>query len=663
MDDRPVEQVDFDLWPTGPVEARVTSRSPPPAVPGEIALAFHPAPTSAGKLPDAPAGRIVCPVRRDVMSCDLPAGTMDLRLAASGFTPHYLWRAVIASRMRNQLGAFALVPGASLSGYISGGVGDHPGVRVQLLNPTGDLIRPKQPTPGTWPGRDDDTTYVSAAVNDRGFFQFAGMAAGEYRILARSTDCWSAVATARVDTDKETRLPESLVLGPPASLELMVSPSLTPQREHWTVTLLETGTNPATLLVSELPLDGGQALVPSVPAGRYLLMVNGDGQRWHSQNVEVLDDPTPVHIRLTTIDVSGAVKLGNKPLAGAKVTFGGSFGATSISLETDAGGRFGGVLPRAGRWTVEITASRPRIRRILTAVDVVPTSADDATVDLSLSNATVAGAVVDESGQHVPAAMVALIPATVGVSDRATQLPVEADGTFEFAGLPEGKAILQASGPGETQSDAIEVQVSEGTQDVRLVLRRSSQIRARTLTAEEQVPIAGAFVLAAPTQMRLWPTPARRSDSSGTVDLSLPPGTADLTVAFGAPGRATHIVRTTTRAELVLSIERAGGSLIVEQAGAWDPFDVARDVVAISREGATVLLPTLIRVAGGGGRIDAQRVRSPSLAAGTYRVCTVSLAEFGAGRAPRTDRCASGTLSVGGELVLKIPVRGATDVP
>src|SRR5262249_14765596 len=109
-------------------------------------------------------------------------------------------------------------------------------------------------------------------------------------------------------------------------------------------------------------------------------------------------------VRIDLVTVRGSLALGKEPLA-ATLWFGGRHASPGGRVEDDGRGRVDGVLPRKGRWRVQIAAAKPALEA-LRAVVVEPDRAGRAEVDIRLADTHLLGRVLDEQERPVPRARV-----------------------------------------------------------------------------------------------------------------------------------------------------------------------------------------------------------------------------------------------------------------
>src|ERR1700682_2372499 len=169
------------LWPAGTIAARIGVPDGAP-MPLSLALRLQSAPGATTALAET---NVDCPVKDGRIRCAAPATTLDVRLAADGFAPHYEWGLSLARGGTRDVGEIHLHAGGSVSGYVA-----YP---VKGADPKAISV---EAAPWSFSGT---TSPVSDAAlrcrtkpNARGFFQFHDLEQGAYSVVA-SSEGWSPV--------------------------------------------------------------------------------------------------------------------------------------------------------------------------------------------------------------------------------------------------------------------------------------------------------------------------------------------------------------------------------------------------------------------------------------------------------------------------------------
>lgn len=645
-------------WPAGTITARL-NLGPQGKTAPELRVAFRADPGSGAQggtsVPEQ--GQALCSAGFSPLVCRLPKGVFDLRILAAGYAPVYRWSVGVALGEKTDLGALELAHGGSVTGFLLDQEGQaRRDARIALLAPSGQaIVQRAEARKG--PGALDA---MEVRTNSRGFFQFTRLAAGGYRLVAKTTDGASASATAEVQESSETRLAHAMVLAEPVSVDVVIEPPHHPAGASWTAVFqnLEASPSDASLL-RQVPEDG--ALHLDLAEGVYLLVIQGDGQRWYGEEVEVRAPTARLDVRLPAVRVRGRVRLGRSPLAAASLQFGRRQSTTSVELRSNEDGVFEGFLPKAGVWPVYIEAPRPPVRRSLKGVELQESGDGIYTADIDLPYTQLAGQVVDESFQPATEAITKVRP--VGSDDISFQTMVDEYGRFEAWGLPDGPALLSASAPGPRMADPLLVTPSRGDSPVtrvQVVVRPTRTLKAQILMEGSDSPLAGAFVKVTP----LSPTPSLGSpilttDVEGRFEALLPSGTQAVDVTFGTLRYSYQMLRIDPlkAAETTLRLEPTGGRLVLEFAQAEDQGQA----LALFHQGAIELVSALgaIDAEHGQGHADdphVRRVTLTPLASGQYSACFLPTAFVTKSQGqPSPAQCASGTLSPGGELYLRVP--------
>ena len=154
--------------------------------------------------------------------------------------------------------------------------------------------------------------------------------------------------------------------------------------------------------------------------------------------------------------------------------------------------------------------------------------------------ATLAGKVVDESGQGLPGVRLAAFREDGGRPSPLSRTFTDSasDGTFRFASLAgEGKHVVVGTAPGHPNAFT---QARAGDTDVRVVMRRGATLEVRVVSDAGDTPVHGAQVLVAVgTKRTMDAGPGSLvgglTDASGTTALDVFPGELQL-VIVNAPG-------------------------------------------------------------------------------------------------------------------------------
>lgn len=658
--------VTLKLLPTGTVKMRV--QVPKPEAPPEtLAVRFAPVPVRTLKK-TSPEGTLRCLKASGATSaftCTVPAGTFDLRLHAEGLAPSYLWGIGIEPGKTLDLGLVPLRAGASVFGRVQTGDGRPAatGCQVELTPPSaaegfaaGDhLVRERV-----------QSMAVETTTNERGYFQFLGVAPGTYALTASAP----GMAPARlwpieVKPGLETEVLDPLVLAAPGLVEVRLEPPLDPYGEPWTVTLLTqvgSGNNPASHR-SEASREGVWKQSGLAP-GRYSLAVSDQfGGRWLSEEVAVRSGEETLYRELSVLPIEGTVRRGNDPLS-ASLWFGGRAGTRRIRFDSDRDGAFAGYLPGEGEYPIEVVSENEGLRLVLDAIEVRrPEGKSTAEIEVVIPDTRLLGEVVDEAGNPVPAAELEITAFKDGKG--RLRLPSDSrsdeNGKFEVLGLPPGHLAVQARAE-ERASDWVEVMLPDDGEavDLRLVVRRELELHGRVSGADG--PVVGALVVAWP---EIGGQPVARfveesTDPDGRFRLRMPASSSTAGLLVMAGGYALRMMRVGVdpNAPLEIGVERHGGTLVVEMGRRVDEAGRALAVPWLVHDGAfftPLLLQRWSRHLGiAQDRPD--RLVLPDVESGEYALCAGPDATraLRRGGEPPAARCVSGFLAPGGELRLEL---------
>jgi hypothetical protein len=645
---QPGSHVALRLQPAGQVQGQIAvdrNEKPPPT----LAIRFQ-TPSGGSAL----QGSVQCPIQEGRFHCTLPAGRLDLRLRAKGFLSHYRWDAEVKTRGSLQLGTLALQRGASVVGWVES-TGKSPLTRecqVQLV-PRGAPAN----------GARGDALTLGTRVNERGFFHFDGVSPGSYTAMARQP----GFAPARqfpliVYADTELELLRSLVLAPPASLEVVLDPPRDPWDQAWRIELSSTSelSHQVEPVASAESREDGSWRHEGLAPGTYSLQVkSGTEAIWHSQEIEIDREGAQLHVDLPAVRVRGSVRLGDQPLV-ADLWFGGKHGAQKVRLKSDESGEFKGVLPREGAWNVEIVSQAPKVHRSVPGLAVKKSpGAGEARVEIALPHTVLLGRVVRERGE--PADHAIVFVTALGGQEPPFPEHAGADGEFRLEGLPPGQVLLSAQAPPGDETEAwTPAALADGHEGepVTLTVRPHLTLSGTVASAAGGVP--GARIEAWPARDPLAFMAPQATDVEGRFTTRLPPGTREVSLVVYPPGFALRALRLPVDPGMpvTLPVEAAGGTLVLESTTPLSRDDFTSAGVAALHNGVLLYYVNLRNWSAFNGQAgDPRRLVIPQVEAGEYTVCRIFQDEPAvllAGGLP-TDRCVTGHVPALGEAVLKVP--------
>jgi hypothetical protein len=516
---------------------------------------------------------VTCPVARDgTFQCRLPERATDIRLAASDFAPHYLWGVALSRERALTIPPFALKRGGSIAGWISTASREIPkNAAVRLV-------------PVMYGGHPDDVKLLtrSEKPNARGFFQFTGISAGDWRVIAEAPEFSpSSAAEVRVDERKETTLRDALLLQELVDLSLSITPEVFAPGRPWRVRVVqrEHG-SPYTrdVVVSDAD-ENGRWNARGVAAGEYWIEIADHRKNvYSSKSVSVDPGMAPLAINIDAVPVKGRVRVGDEGIA-AHLTFLGRSGQR-LTATSDADGNFKMLLPAEGKWEVRAKLRNNKQELGGRSIEIVRKEGEPhADVDLEFPGGRIAGEVVDESGKRIKAG--------VNVTRNGSLLahvPAE-DGVFEVVGLSPGPAFIEAGSP-LGSSGGVPVSIDDHASPVTLVVRGMRKVDGWLLgPSGEGIPGASIRYYAPNAAFvgDLTTSPSGRftfeveADAAAVNLVVIAPGwPCKLTLArIPEPGRKLEIV-----------LGRTGGRMVIPPRGERAPY--------ISHDGAWANVMTLL---------------------------------------------------------------------
>ncbi|HEX2252912.1 MAG TPA: carboxypeptidase regulatory-like domain-containing protein [Thermoanaerobaculia bacterium] len=654
--------LDLHLWPE--TRVRATLQVPRGSTrPAAVTVRLQKAGERRGSSAFEPI-TLLCPVDGEGrMDCRLPRlRDVDLRLRSPGFASRFFWDLALSAASAHDLGEVPLRPGASVVGRLEVPPGHDVTEVVVRLRPA----RSSPHAPVT--ERVDGQSTAQARPDERGFFSLEGLAAGAYDLAVRHPSLAALDLPAlRVVEGAQTEIAEPLLLAEPAALRLLLSPPFDPHGKDWRLELLQrTATAQARRVSGSEPLatTTGFVEVPAAPGAYEARIFDSRGVRVASHEVTFDGREEPYPLEVEPILVDGRVTLGEDPIL-ARVTF---RGPQTVQMDADLEGRFGGYLPRAGEWDVEVHAFDPPVNRRTRALEVeVDPEEDRAVLHLRLPDTTLRGTVVDPRGVPVPDAEVTVTDPLFSTPE--VRVASDEEGGFRVRGLDEGAVLAQAARVGEggrEWSSRPETGVirEDDPLELRLVLREHARLRGRVVAADGN-PLPGAWIETLPYTAEGWYdalfAPARTTDAAGRFDSSLPRSTAAVHLVVLAPGHplTSRVLELGDHGDLVLG--SSAGSLAIELPAPgrelpWHDPAAPRPTV-VTPDGTRLPLGSLAQWAALNGQPwdgNQRRVVLPLLAPGSYAVCWLTAAEWMA-RHARGRACVQGEVAPGTDLVLTLP--------
>ncbi len=655
-------------WPAGAVSAtlRVAKGEVLPAslvLEGEVPLHHGRSKTVPRRISQR------CPVEKDGrFSCALPAARFDLRLRSPGYIPRYFWDLRIPEEETLALGMIDLKRGASILGTVE--------VEEGALDPKSCVARL---LPLTQEGNAGSGGFVvkqrlgktarTAPVNERGYFQFEGVAAGSYLLQVEQPGYAPArMQPVEVWPRSESALQEPLILRRPLEVEFQIHPALDWLHQPWKVLVVrrvDFGTAYDSSTRKELRADRtGLLRLPNQSPGRFdIMVIDSLGNRLYDNSDLFITGPESAHqeIQLELIDLRGELSFRDEPLV-ATLWFGGRSGAQRSKMVADAEGHFDGVLPRGGRWLVEIEAKGAKID---TSVEVMvrPSKARDAEVEIELPDSEIFGRVVDEAGQPVEGASVQFASSADGV-----YIFSKPDGSFQFLAVPLGPGQLSAKDrrpDGDLTSDPVRFQVVEGQPVGPFELRLRATVPFSGRIVSERGPVPGAIISWTSQEPELLYVGKARTDLDGGFHGTVDRQSKILRLTISPPGHAltAALVEFGTTPTTVRVGTESGTLRVRVPKSEQDLIDQGTQIVFF-QNGLILDTPALVYWILGHGlpamvNSESETTMSvPQLAPGQYRACllrrTLRTSESIDQQLARTANCASGYLAADSTLELTL---------
>jgi len=604
---------------------------------------------------DGPSGMVPCQIGERRVTCDIPAGTLDLVIQAPGRVPHHLWGVEIEPGGTTSLGTVALVAGARVSGIVLSEQTREP------IEDAGVVIEPERVVLDRDPVSKKRFALRRREVRTDGDGRFAvdGVSPGGYRIVVEK-EGYAPWRDGRIEVrdTREMALDEPVLLGPYGELELFLTPPIDPYGQPWKIDLLRLEEGRSFTGVDDVSEDSGDSgywvaedLVPET----YMLQVGTAlDPSWYTREVQVESGRISLQVDLPAVAVEGELQLAGEPLA-ATLWFGGRHGQRSIRMDADTNGEFEAYLPEEGEWPVDL--ARHGVQGVQALEPVVVERAPGrqvAHVTIELPETTLRGKVVDSEGRAQPDATVVVLQPSE--RRRAAMLRVDGEARFELEGLAEGSYSVQAEGP-VGASPWVGVEVSEGLAPPELVLRIDNVVTVGGRVVSPSGVVPGATVTVVPAFVEGLPvTPVTvTAGSDGWFTLELPTSVEQASVLVFPPGFAATV--------FAHRFDPDDPHLEIPVASNWGTLHLnlpppreegGHPSGLLLHRGGIVGVEAFLDWMRAHGVVSAQRgtVTIPAMEASDYRFCTREiLAPASAGL---TGRCTGGYLAPGGELTLDL---------
>lgn len=652
-------------WPTGTLTARVT---PPKgeSLPRDLTVRFRASPGSDA-FPEDLDGAVVCPVDEDgaLVDCEIPVGTLDVRLRAPGFQTHHRWELDVPRGRTTHLNKLQLQRGSTVVGWVEPPVAPFrfEEVRVEL--------RPQSSGVSALADPDNEALVLqSATPNGRGYFVLADLDPGLYELTVRHPAfAPSRIAPLRVLPNAETEI-ESVTLSLPVELTLRIEPPQHPRRTAWHVKLARESPMAGhwvEVRSETVSRETGRWTTHDLEPGAYALEVSdGRGSTWYDQVVTVTAESPDVEIRLPILRVTGLVTLAEEPIR-STVYFGGKQAAERVVVDSDEEGRFYVFLPEHESWDVDVRNPELALYGHFDDVVIEPSADDEpAELHLEIPDTRIRGEVVDTEGKTYPGAAVTAFARREVWDTRAE----EPHGEFELRGFPPGDVGIEASystGGVEYSSESLDVKVDDGEslEDVQLVLHREKVLHGQVVNPQGR-GVAGAQIIGwfeQGARAISSNVPRVTTDVNGVFEMKIPSAVEGVVLTVLPPGFAVTQQRVAVRdpEPVWIPVDVVGGSVVVSggenSEGAPRPLRSSSVFLFGDRLlSPLILLQSWARSHGVASTVG--RFVAPMLEPGTYTAC-VNPGDLSLRTTfPPPDsasRCATGTLAPYGELTLVLP--------
>lgn len=604
-----------------------------------------------------PMTLIPCPVQQERFRCTVPAGRLDLRVRAAAFIPAYLWDIEVKAGEEKNLGSFSLKTGASVAGWVRTEDGKAVADARILLEPEALGIPDAIPQ-----ARALKAMALEVQTNGRGFFQVKDASPGMATVVVEKEGL-AKLSRARIEVRPglESLILDPLILTQPLTFHLTLEPPSSSAGVPWTVSLnrmSEVAGVPGPEVYRGQAGPDGTWLQKGLSPGKYRVSVLEGTEPRLLEDVELLAGRSDFFFSLLGVQVRGRVLLGDEPVK-VVLWFGGQSAPLRASFASDEEGSFEGLLPKEGTWDVEVVYEEEDLKLRLDPVEIRKRpGTSHAYVELRIPDTRLKGTVVDDRGQSVAGATVRVTPPRKRTSRKST----DAEGGFEFRGLPAGELLVQAE-EGDRESDWVQARLEEERESAPLRLVLSGRVAVHGRVFSRQGPVPGARVTGTAD---LGEAGAASGDQAvtgpaGEFTLKLPGGTRLLHLSILAPGYATRMMTALLGDQTVLEIpvEPVGGTLVFDF-GKWTVTDVLRSGGGlVAHGGSFVPLGGALRWAQilREPQPDPHRLILPNMEAGEYLICIGggAFVSVPKGLEPSPGACSRGYLNPLHELVLPLP--------
>ncbi len=647
-----ITELPVKLWRSAVVEGHWALADPSQSPPQQMRIETSPPPRSR-QSSQPPAAIVPCTMDdQRTFRCTVAAGQQDLILRADGFVAHYFWDQRLSAAEALSLGKVQWIAGASLVGRVVAEDGeiDPRLCQVRLLR---QLANGKRTRSSERLAR----TGATGILNERGFFQIGGIAPGTYVLEVTHPGFAPAeIAPVQILTASESSITEDLVLRHPRTLEIVVQPATALSSRPWRIEVdraARFSNNFTEVYAGPADEQGHLRLVDLPPAMYRVTILDPAGNRLYSNyHVEVGSEADTIHeIDLDLTLIEGKLRYDGEPLE-ASLFFGGFFGAVRVQMDSDSEGNFAGMLPRDGRWKVEVKSQSPPIET-QRDIKIHANRYREAKPRIDLPVTEVYGRVVDERGQAVAVAQVSLATSESNIS-----MKVDHHGEFRFLAVPEGTVALSAEALDRFSSET-RLEVFPDQTYGPLELRLQDLVDWSGQVVSPRGPVVGAG-LDLTFGDQFSNVTSVRTGLDGRFTARIPAQAQRVHAVISPPGYTLTTAMALASEEATFRVTQEGGTLRLRV-----PFEPGEhtelpQLLLIWRDGEVLSPNDLNRWAQGHGMRYhlGHELRVPKVATGQYRACLGprSMARFSSLERwlAEVASCASGYLIAGSELVLEL---------
>lgn len=662
----------LEATPTGRVRGRLDGLDQ--NGPASLTVRFEPSPSDSDFESTSHRFSVDCPIAEAEYSCEIPIGSLDLRLRVEGFVSAYFWGIEVLPDRSVDLGRTKLRRGASVVAWIKV---EEPPEGFDLSRAVATLAPQSAGFPTDFGMHlRKDLLVLEESPNDRGFVEFVGVEPGSYRIaVEHPVFPRTSIAPVDVFLGAETEVRE-LLLRPPVELRLTLTPPRDPWGNDWKVSLARRGEVLGHIdLVAESPSSRGGWSGSGLAPGEYRIVISDTlSSPWIRRDVDLTATGADLTLAMPFEKVEAHVSMDGEPVVGASVWFGGRRRATSIHRSTDGRGAAYAVVPEKESWLVEVHGENPPVRAMFADVEPRPHPTEPwSLVELKIPAGGIQVEVEREDGGAIHGATVQVL----GHQDellRVWEEQVGDDGYVELMGLGEGDWTVEA----ELQDPSGALWLSDGrlipldaarTVKMRLILRRSWLLSGQIVTPDGG-GLPGARIVAFPefpaSGAAFNRLPNTTTGLSGEFEISLPAAAEGARLTVLPPGFTAFQLPPLARGAdpVVIPVDRYGGTLVLT----FDPLrEESPQLPPLLYRRHHFGLPDLLAWAmtnGGEVALELGRLVIPNMESGRYVLCPPGVPFHPVLPVGASGVCSSGELSPFGTLDLDVTdARSERDPP